>query len=196
VDQIRIAEIANLSEYSGIDSLKLYGFNEPLDFKPPMFASGVGEGWHASTLWGMADYLGVKLDGLTSTWETAALDYDYEVRFGTINAGRTSAIRWTINGMSNGKPFIVYKKIERMHDSAGPQWEQGEVGEEDASWRVEIVGSPGFVSEINVDTAGGCALTALHPVNAIPAVCAAPPGIIDPLQLPVFYSRTIGGTVG
>ena len=37
----------------------------------------------------------------------------------------------------------------------------------------------------------GCAVTALHPINAIGAVCAAAPGIYGQLDLPHFHSKFI-----
>src|SRR3546814_227713 len=50
VDEVRVAEIANLSEYGGVDNLKLYGFGEPLGNEPPIFTSPIGQAWHASTV--------------------------------------------------------------------------------------------------------------------------------------------------
>jgi 4-hydroxy-tetrahydrodipicolinate reductase len=35
--------------------------------------------------------------------------------------------------------------------------------------------------------------TAMYGVNAVPALCAAPPGIVSPLALPLFGCRNVGG---
>ncbi|HVV30120.1 MAG TPA: hypothetical protein VHC41_04510 [Mycobacteriales bacterium] len=195
VDEVHLAEIADVSAYTGVESLKLYGFGEPLDFEPPIYAEGIGEAWHMSTVRSMAEYLGVELDDVTSIWENAGLDRDQETSFGLIKAGRTMATRWTITGLSNGKPVVIYKKIERLHLDAGNDWEYAKLGAGEAAWRIQIVGQPSMVSEINADLASGCAMVALHPVNAIPVVCDAAPGILDPAKLPHFYSRTLGAGI-
>jgi hypothetical protein len=46
----------------------------------------------------------VELDEITSTWETAGMDHDFDATFGTIKAGHTAAIRWTMTGMYKGSP--------------------------------------------------------------------------------------------
>lgn len=192
VDEVRVAEIANLSEYGGVDNLKLYGFGEPLDYKPPMFTSPIGQAWHASTVRCFADYLGVELDEVTSVWETAALDFDIEPLFGHIPAGRTVAARWTMTGISNGKPFITYTKLERLHDDAGKDWQQGKVGEgNNVFWRSEIIGEPSYVSEIGTTLVPSVAMTPAHVVNAIPSVCEAPPGILDPMQIRPYWTMHV-----
>src|SRR3546814_19838526 len=78
-----------------------------------------------------ADYMGVELEEVTSTWETAALDFDIEPLFGHIPAGMTVATRWWMVGYSGGKPFITYTKLERLRDDAAPEWEKGAVGTPD-----------------------------------------------------------------
>jgi 2,4-diaminopentanoate dehydrogenase len=193
VDEVRVAEIANLAEYGGVDNLKLYGFGAPLDFKPPMFTSAVGQAWHASTVRCFADYMGVELDEITSEWETAGLDFDIEPLFGHIPAGNTVASRWTMVGKSNGKPFITYTKLERLHDDAGPDWQHGKVGEgNNVFWRAEIIGEPSYVAEIGTTLVPSVAMTPAHVVNAIPAVCDAAPGILDPMRLPAYWTKHVG----
>jgi hypothetical protein len=192
IDQVGFSEIADISEYAGVESLKLYGFNEPLDYRPAMFTDGVGLAWHESSVRNIADYLGAALHDVTSTWETAALDHDFTATFGTIEAGKTVAVRWTITGFHGGRPLIVYRKIERLSMAAAPEWEQPSPGSGAACWRIQVEGDPGFTSEISGGLMDGCAMTALHPVNAIPTVCDAPAGILDPLTIAPFYSRNIG----
>lgn len=191
IEQVRFAEIADISQYAGIESLKLYGFNEPLDFQPEMFTGGVGTAWHESSVRNIAENLGVKLDRLESTWETAALDVPYHSAFGTIDPGKTVAVRWTITGIYKNKPLIVYRKIERLSMDAGLDWERSSLPTGEACWRIDVVGEPGFTTEISADLLSACAMTSTHSVNAIPAVCDAAPGFVDPLAIPPFYSRNI-----
>jgi len=85
-----------------------------------MFYDDIGKGWHESTIWGIAQYLGVELDEIVQTYETAALDHDYDAAWGRGLAGTIAAIRWTMKGMHQGKPLIIYRKVERCHTDAGP----------------------------------------------------------------------------
>ena len=196
VDEVKVAEIANLSEYGGVENLKLYGFGESLDYKPPMFTGPIGQAWHTSTVRCFADYLGVELDEITSEWETAALEFDIEPLFGHIPAGRTVATRWTMVGMSNGKPFITYTKLERLHDEAGKHWQMGKVGEgNNVFWRTEVIGDPSYVSEIGTTLVPSVAMTPAHVVNAIPSVCEAAAGILDPMLIKPYWTMDVGAGV-
>jgi len=120
VDCVDVCEIANLNGYSSFLSIVNWGFNQPLDYRAPMFYDDIGKGWHESTIWGIAQYLGVELDEIVQTYETAALDHDYDAACGRGLAGTIAAIRWTMKGMHQGKPLIIYRKVERCHTDAGP----------------------------------------------------------------------------
>jgi hypothetical protein len=39
------------------------------------------------------------------------------------------------------------------------------------------------------ESSGGLIVTAMRPLNAIPAVCAAPPGVLSALDLPLVTGR-------
>ena len=65
-----------------------------------------------------------------------------------------------------------------------------------AGYRVIVEGSPNIEQETsfrgaldNDPNSGGCLSTGMRAVNAIPAVCAAPPGILSALDLPLIPGR-------
>jgi len=190
IDCVTVAEVCDLGKYGGADSMSQYGFGMPLDHLPVMYTGDVGRAWHESTLWGIGDYLGVRLDEITASWETAALDHDIDVAYGTIKAGLTAAIRWTMTGMYKGRPLVIYRKIERLHRDAGPQFEQP-LHDAESGYQITIAGSPSFHTEMKLQLYDGCAVTALHPINAIGRICEAAPGIYGQLDLPIFYSRNV-----
>ncbi|MDR7156469.1 4-hydroxy-tetrahydrodipicolinate reductase [Sphingobium xenophagum] len=190
IRSVKVAEMADLGKYAGLDSLAQYGFNQPLDYLPEMYTGETGRAWHESTLWAIGDYLGVQLDEITSSWETAALDNDVEAAFGTIKAGMTAAIRWTMIGMCKGEPLVIYRKIERLHPDAGPNFEQPLHGAEGA-YQIVITGAPDIRTEMAMTLYDGCSITALHPINAINVICDAAPGIYGQLDLPIFYSKRV-----
>lgn len=187
IDSIHVAEIADLTHYGGTDSLAEWGFNKPLDYVAPMFNDEVGRGWHDSTLHGIASYLGVELEAIDRSWETASVDHDYEAAFGHGLAGMTAGVRWTMTGIYRGQPLIVYRKVERTHPDAGPDWERPLRGAP-VGYEISINGDRSWDTVLAVYAYG---LTGLHPVNAIGVVCDAPPGVLGQLDLPPFYSRAI-----
>jgi 2,4-diaminopentanoate dehydrogenase len=190
IDCVTITELGDLQGYGSADSLKLYGFGESLDYLPPMFTDDVGAGWHISTLLGIADYLGVEIEEVTSKWETAGLDQDFEAAMGPIGANTTAATRWSMDCMYKGQPLISYRKVERIHPAAGPDFERTRDGGV-SGYMIQIDGDPDFRCETYLSLAAGCAMTALHPINAINVVCEAKPGIVGQLDTPHFYSRNV-----
>ena len=190
IDSVHVAEICNLNGYGSYLSIVNWGFNKPLDYRAPMFYDDVGKGWHESTIWGIADYLGVQLDEITQTYEVSALDHDYDAAWGKGLANTIAAIRWTMNGIYKGKPLIVYKKIERTHVDAGKEFEQPLHGS-DVGYQVIVQGDPSYHTEMSLGLYDGCAITALHPINAIHAVCASKPGILGQMDMAHYWSKNI-----
>jgi hypothetical protein len=111
--------------------------------------------------------------------------------------GLVGAVRFTVSGIVDGEPAIVMEHINRLTDAAAPDWPRAPEGRPGVH-RVIIKGSPGV--EVNVHVGGpavsaggdgvdhniaGVIATAAKAVNAIPAVCAAPPGLLSLRDLPV-----------
>lgn len=191
VDRIDLIEASNVQHYSDASSLRLYGFTEDLDHKPLMFTSDVGAAWHISTLRGIADHLHVAIDDVEQTWETATVDEPYETAaFGLVEPGTTAGTRWTVRAMVQGEPFLVYQKILRLHEEAGPDWPLLSPGESGGVQKVVVSGDPSYESELR--RRGGASLTPLAAVSAIPFVCDAPPGVVVQPDLPAIPPRRFG----
>ncbi len=192
VDRIDVGALAHVRWYSGLESLKMYGFGEPLDFKPPMFTSQVGASWHVDTLRGIADFLGVQVDEYKQEWRTATVDADFDTTaYGVVKAGTTAATYWIVSAMVAGKPFIVYHKLLRLHEDAGPDWPKSAKGTGRENTKIlRITGDPSFETEIT--RTEGMNLTPVSAVSAIPWVCEAPAGILLQRDVPLFPARNLG----
>ncbi len=116
---------------------------------------------------------------------------------GKIQPGRVAAQRFTWQGTVRGTPVITVRVNWLMGEQhLEPAWS---FGPERERFEVEISGDPGmFVTFHGLHpesiSAGllrnpGIVATALHCVNAIPAVVAAPPGIRSYLDLPSYAGR-------
>jgi hypothetical protein len=98
----------------------------------------------------------------------------------TVGAGRVAAIRGTIAGWAGGRPRIECRSVWKLGERTTPDWpvEHGYV--------IDIEGNPSFRARIEPgEHWSGSVSTALPLVNAISAICAAPPGIVNYGELPL-----------
>lgn len=192
VETIRIIEMSDVQQYRGAESLRMYGFNgDPADL-PPMFTSDVGSSWHVATLRGVADFLGVAVEGVTQQWESQPVDYPIEsAAFGLMAPGRTAATRWTVTAQMLGRPLLVYQKILRMHHEAAPEWETSALGQgrPGVTHKIFIEGDAGLSEELFRPR--GVSATPTIAVNAIPFVCDAPSGVLLQQDIPLFPPRLL-----
>jgi len=107
---------------------------------------------------------------------------------GTFEAGTQGAFRFEVSGVVDGRPLLVVEHITRIDDACAPDWPQSSIGGEH---RVVVTGHPNLTVSVHGTepgepgaAGGGNASAANRIVNAIPAVCAAPPGPLSPLDLP------------
>jgi hypothetical protein len=140
----------------------------------------------------VADALGVELDEIRETCEFQATPRDLESAVGIIRAGTVGATYARCIGVVDGVEVITIEHVDRMADDLAPDWPTGRTGATDGLWRVIIDGEPSFDGEFEVgarpgedSSEQGLLATGMRAVNAIPWVCAAAPGIVDALHLPL-----------
>ena len=81
----------------------------------------------------------------------------------------------------------------RLREDLCPDWPQP--AQPGGSYRIEITGEPSYAIDICLGSRkgdhnhAGLVATAMRLVNAIPAVCAAPPGIVNQQSLPLVTGR-------
>lgn len=196
---VRVQEILDYSTYipSEVDKLMgdVLGFGRPLDETPILFHPG-----RLTYVWGgpitiMARGLGVRLEEIRErVWRHPAAE-TYEVaRFGTVKKGTADAFRFELAGVVDGHEAIVLEHVTRLRPDTAPQWAQGASG---PGYYVDVDGDPQMNCHIRCvgpdgdDHSGGILLTGTRIVNAIPAVCAARPGLLSALDLPLITGRKL-----
>jgi 4-hydroxy-tetrahydrodipicolinate reductase len=101
-----------------------------------------------------------------------------------------AALRFEVQGVVGGRVALVVEHVTRLDDELAPEWPKG-----NGCYRVLVKGVPGmrceyeFWDENGDHAVGGVVLTATRIVNAIPAVCEAPPGLLSPLDLPLVTGK-------
>lgn len=209
IDSIRVTEMFNYATYP--DKAAVYdilGFGQPPEVTPFAAAPGIFSfGW-GPVLHQLAAGLDIKLDHIDETVERVAADESFDTPTGHIAAGTIAAMRSTLTGYVQDDATLVLDHVTRMRDDIAPDWPQpnisiqpNDLGYGAASgrglYRVEIEGSPTMRCEFEMaedhdHDLGARIAGASRMVNAIPAVCAAPPGLLSALDLPLV---TGGGLV-
>ena len=204
IREIRAQEIFNYQLYDQPDAVRdLIGFGRPLDEVPPMLLDYSLQMVWAPMIRILADGLGVTLDDIRTHVERRPLERTIEVDgMGTFEQGMQGAFRFEVQGIVDGVPLLVMEHVTRIDDACAPEWPQPDSGQ--GVHRVVISGRPELtVSVHGTETGehgaagGGNATAANRIVNAIPAVCAAPAGLLHPLSLqPITGARQLLATRG
>jgi len=190
VERVRVQEILDYASYAGDYS--------PMGLGQPMAHQAILEnpevllyGW-GHTVPMMADALGVELERIDTVWEKWATPELIRYPHGVIPAGCCAAIRFEIRGWVKGEPRLILEHCNRVTKAAAPHWPKGKMYEHDV-YRVIIEGEPNIEQETALRDAAsgdanraGCLATGMRAIHAIPAVCAAPPGLMSALDLPLI----------
>lgn len=190
-DEVRVLEIINYATYDQPQVLfETMGFGKPLDDTPLLLTPGTLEFAWGGTVRLLAEGLGVTLDRIRSTYEKRPALAPIRIGAHTVAPGTMAALRFEVQGMIGDRAAIVVEHVTRLDDALAPEWPTG-----NGSYRVIVSGFPKMRCELEFEdehgdhAVGGVVLTATRIVNAIPAVCAAPPGLLSMLDLPLVTGR-------
>jgi len=190
-EEVRVQEIINYATYNQPTVLfDTMGFGKPLDEMPLLLTPGTLEFAWGGTVQLLAEGLGVGLDAVTSWYEKRPAVKPIRIGAHTVEPGTMGALRFEVRGMLGGRPAIVVEHVTRLDDDLAPDWPTGH-----GSYRVIVTGVPKIRCELEFEdekgdhAVGGVILTATRIVNAIPAVCAAAPGLLSALDLPLITGR-------
>ena len=146
----------------------------------------------------VADTLGFALDPeLRATHDMAVATAPIDSPIGPIEPGLVAAQRFRWEGTVDGEPVVTAAVNWLMGDThLDPPWTFGPDGEH---FEVEVTGDPSCLLafrklhpasvEEGLARNPGVVATAMHCVNAVPYVCAAPPGLVTYLDLPLVAGR-------
>jgi 4-hydroxy-tetrahydrodipicolinate reductase len=190
-EEIRIQEIINYATYDQPQVLfDTMGFGQPMDATPLLLTPGTLAFAWGGTVRLLADGLGLQLDEIRQEFERRPATRPVTIGKRTVEPGTMGALRFEVQGIVGGLPALVVEHVTRIDDTLAPDWPQG-----NGSYRVLVKGDPGmrcdyeFWDEHGDHAVGGVLLTATRLVNAIPAVCDAPPGLLSALDLPLVTGR-------
>lgn len=203
IESVRVTEMFNYATYPDQAAVyEILGFGKPPEYQalaaqPGVFTFGWGPVLHQ-----LAAGLGVKIDNIEESNERVPAIESFDTPTGHIEAGTVAAMRSTLTGYVGEKPTFVVDHVTRMRDDIAADWPQPHIslppkdlGFGLASgrgvYRVEIEGSPTMRCEFEMaedhdHDLGARIAGSSRMVNAIPAVCAAAPGLLSALDLPLI----------
>ncbi len=198
VESVRIIEFFNYGYYPNAQVIRTqFGFGMPPDYVPDLFVPGRSGSY--DKLWGpsitlLARQLGKRIDELRLVTQSWIAKSAFEMAATRVEAGTVGAVRFEVQGIIDGRPVIIVEHVNYGSKDAAPEWERPAGG--DGTYRIEIRGKPDLVTELCFGgrashSISGRIATVMHVINAIPAVCAAPPGLLAISDLPMYTTRAV-----
>ena len=134
------------------------------------------------------DSMAMPVDDITATSAAALAAKTVDLDVMTIEAGTVGAWRQHIVGLRTGTPVFEYSRTMYVTKQLDPAWDVLDTG-----WHVIVRGDVPMTMDLRFATddygAWSPGINANLPVNSIPAVCEAPPGILTTADLrlvPIF----------
>ena len=193
IEEVRCSEVLNYNTYNQPMVLfDIMGFAQPLDHIPMLLQPGVLTMAWGSVVRQIAAGLGVTLSAVTEWYEREPAPEDFEVDAGPVKKGTAAALHFEVRGMVGDTPVVVLEHVTRLRDDLGATWPQP-AGQ--GCYRVQITGEPNYTLDLQLmgtdgdHNTAGLKATAMRLVNAVPAVVAAPPGLVTALDLPLITGR-------
>jgi hypothetical protein len=181
IERISVLESLDITGYANEQMFRAQGFDLEPDDPEAAQRCEASCGSFKDQVPVMARALGVQLDGIGFTAEYALADADTDFGFMTVGKGRIAGFRGTISGMKDGRSVIECRFVWKLGEAMTPNWPVTD------GYVIEIEGDPGVRVKIEAleGHLDGATTTAMPVLNAVPAVCAAPPGIVNQTGLPL-----------
>ena len=178
--RISVREVLDYSTYASHDLIfNAMGFGYPPEDTTPLLTNPeyAASAWIGSATV-LAQMLGLDIRGFEGYREVVTTPRNLTVAAGEIPANAVGAMRFGVE-VDCGETTLAVEHLTRMADDLAPDWPT-EIGYEvtfdgEPHLRLHfVIGSP------DQDHAEqGCLATAMHAINAIPAVLSAEPGLYD-----------------
>jgi 4-hydroxy-tetrahydrodipicolinate reductase len=189
VDRVTVLESVDATGYASADTQRSVGFADDPDHPATAEKSDRASIVFADAVALMGDVLGVELDDIGFEVEYARATQTMDLGFMTIPEGTVAGVNAVRYGTVGARRVIELRVQWKMGAHMEPDWPLRH------GYFVEVDGEPRVRAQLQIlppddwsepDFMGlGMIMTAMPAVNAIPAVCAAAPGIVTYRDLPL-----------
>jgi 2,4-diaminopentanoate dehydrogenase len=199
VDKITVNEAADTTFYDSPETEKPVGFGQPIDHPDLQAMTAHGTGVFGEAVRMIGDALGIELDEVRCDAEYAKTTEDLDLGSWTIPAGGVAGVHASWKGIVAGVTRVEISVLWKKGQTLEPDWPIEQDG-----WVIEVAGRPtvtmkvGFLPPPDFEATTleefmvlGHIMTATPPLNAIPAVMAAEPGIVTYNDLPLILPKGV-----
>ncbi len=181
IDRFSVLESLDIQGYANEQMFRAQGFDLEPDDPAARRACEAACGSFKDQIPVIARALGLDIDEVGFQVEFATAHQDTDFGFMTLGKGRIAGFKGTISGNKNGRSLIECSFVWKLGEDMTPNWPVTH------GYVIELDGVPGV--RVRLEPQGehldGAVTTAMPVVNAIPMVCAAPPGIVNLMELPL-----------
>ena len=180
IDRISVLESLDMSGYANEKMFRAMGIDLEVTDPDAPKAVEASCGSFKDQIAVMAHALAVELDSVDLEVQFATANERTDLGYMVVEKGRICGFKGVISGRRAGRSVIECQFVWKLGTGMTPEWEV------EKGYVIEIEGDPGVRCKLQPlgDHFDGATTTAMPVVNAIPAVCAAPPGIVNQGELP------------
>ena len=196
IDKVTINEGSDTTLYDSPDTERPAGFGRPIGDPELAGMAAKGTAVFGEAVAMVADALGVELDEIVCEAEYAQTTEDVVMESWTIPAGCVAGVAASWQGKVGDRTVVELNVRWKKGQTLDPDWtiEEGHViqidGRPTVRTKLEYLPPPDFEATTFADfMVLGMIMTAMPAINAIPAVVAAPPGIVTYIDLPLPLPR-------
>jgi hypothetical protein len=199
VDKVTVNEAADTTFYDSPATERPVGFGRPIDDPDLQTMTAQGTAVFGEAVRMVGDALGIELDSVRCEAEYAQTTDDLDLGSWTIPAGCVAGVAASWKGLVGDQALVELNVRWRKGQTLEPDWKINQDG-----WVIQVDGRPtvtatiGFLPppDFEAETMEdfmvlGHIMTAMPPINAIPAVVAAAPGIVTYNDLPLVLPRGV-----
>jgi 2,4-diaminopentanoate dehydrogenase len=198
IEKITLQERADWSVYesTGI-TFDNMAFGQPVEQISPTASEflAFNSAIFTEQVWLLADALNAGIDEVTASVEAVAAQQDHQIFDHLLVAGTTAGQRWNWAGRRNGEPLIEIETLWTVGGEYPAHWPKPQHGwtltiEGDPSMRAHFMSLASFSRAATMDehVRAASIATGMQVLNAVPAVCDAPPGFATMASLPLIRS--------
>ncbi|UXA21032.1 dihydrodipicolinate reductase [Mycobacterium sp. SMC-4] len=200
IDRITLQERADWSVYDSPSiTFDNMAFGRPVDEISPTANEflAFNSALFSEQVWFLADALHADLDEVTASVDAVAAKADHQIFDHLLRAGTTAGQRWRWRGRRDGQTLIEIETLWTVGNEYPEHWPTPQHGwtltiEGDPSMRTHFFSLASFTRAASMEehVRSANVATAMQVLNAVPPVCAAPPGFATMADLPLIRSHT------
>jgi 2,4-diaminopentanoate dehydrogenase len=199
IDKITLQERADWSVYEStsitFDNMRFGQPVEDISTEASEFLA-FNSGIFTEQVWLLADALNADIDEVTATVEAVPAREDHQIFDHALLAGTTAGQRWTWSGRRNGEVLVEIETLWTVGGEYPPHWPKPQDG-----WTLTIEGDPSMrthffclasftrAASMEEHVRSASVATGMQVLNAVRAICDAPPGFATAASLPLIRSH-------